>query len=340
MQFSFSWVIIVLSEQYIPLHPPCPEEQTCCMKVLGEPAGVCRGVMGAPHKHERGTVAGTAGKAYGYAKEEQQGCFLIHLIFDNAHGVLIEAMSYHVGHHSTSDDSFAYQQCSEVEDRKRIDNSIVWWNADVEEALEARLKTGVMQVFKRAEALPRTTSASCSRTYYLQLWRNTAEYSEIQRNTVIYVDRLPNTGHYVDRAEIHVNTYSGHQIRLRRVSVKLRLSVRRSFSTGDSGRDTGGVRGRGSRAQRGKDKDEDVHDTGEAEAGPRRPAHRAERARQLGFGHFTSRVVERDGWVWFHDGITTGRSCTREFRYEERVDNLRLQKCSGRNALAMVYASD
>ncbi|KAJ7840263.1 hypothetical protein B0H14DRAFT_2360739, partial [Mycena olivaceomarginata] len=29
-----------------------------------------------------------------------------------------------------------------------------WWNADEEEALKARLKTGVMQV-KRTEALPR-----------------------------------------------------------------------------------------------------------------------------------------------------------------------------------------
>jgi 2-oxoisovalerate dehydrogenase E1 component alpha subunit len=38
--------------------------------------------------------------------------------------VLIEMMAYRVGHHSTSDDSFAYRQRVEVEDWKRRDNPI------------------------------------------------------------------------------------------------------------------------------------------------------------------------------------------------------------------------
>ena len=38
--------------------------------------------------------------------------------------VLIEAMSYRVGHHSTSDDSFAYRARADVEDWKRRDNPI------------------------------------------------------------------------------------------------------------------------------------------------------------------------------------------------------------------------
>ena len=55
-----------------------------------------------------------------------------------------------VGHHSTSDDSFAYRARSEVEDRKKIDNPISrmrrfmeergWWSAKEEEELKARLK--------------------------------------------------------------------------------------------------------------------------------------------------------------------------------------------------------
>ncbi|KAJ8481612.1 hypothetical protein ONZ45_g15252 [Pleurotus djamor] len=79
--------------------------------------------------------------------------------------VLIEAMSYRVGHHSTSDDSFAYRARSEVEDRKRIDNPIArfrlfmesqgWWDADAEEELKDRLKADVMKAFRRAESLPR-----------------------------------------------------------------------------------------------------------------------------------------------------------------------------------------
>ncbi|KAJ7432769.1 thiamine diphosphate-binding protein [Mycena galericulata] len=84
---------------------------------------------------------------------------------EQGRAVLVEAMSYRVGHHSTSDDSFAYRQRSEVEDRKRIDNPIArfrlfmesqgWWNATDEEELKTRLKADVMTAFKRAESLPR-----------------------------------------------------------------------------------------------------------------------------------------------------------------------------------------
>ena len=72
---------------------------------------------------------------------------------------------YRVGHHSTSDDSFAYRPRSEVEDRKRIDNPIMrfrlfmesrgWWNAEEEEQLKSRLRADVMSSFKRAESLKR-----------------------------------------------------------------------------------------------------------------------------------------------------------------------------------------
>jgi 2-oxoisovalerate dehydrogenase E1 component alpha subunit len=79
--------------------------------------------------------------------------------------VLVEAMTYRVGHHSTSDDSFAYRARSEVEDRKRIDNPITrfqlfmksmgWWNAEDEAELKARLKADVMKAFKRTDSLKR-----------------------------------------------------------------------------------------------------------------------------------------------------------------------------------------
>lgn len=70
-----------------------------------------------------------------------------------------------VGHHSTSDDSFAYRARQEVETRKKVDNPLTrfrlflesqgWWSAEEEEALKARLKTDVLQAFKRAEGLKR-----------------------------------------------------------------------------------------------------------------------------------------------------------------------------------------
>jgi len=84
---------------------------------------------------------------------------------ESGRAVLLEAMSYRVGHHSTSDDSYAYRARAEVDDRKRIDNPISrfklflesqgWWNEDEEEALKARLRKDVLEAFKKAEARKR-----------------------------------------------------------------------------------------------------------------------------------------------------------------------------------------
>ncbi|KDQ62667.1 hypothetical protein JAAARDRAFT_30567 [Jaapia argillacea MUCL 33604] len=84
---------------------------------------------------------------------------------EDGRGVLVEAMTYRVGHHSTSDDSFAYRARQEVEDRKRVDNPIArfrlymesrgWWSKEEEELLKTRLKQDVLKAFKRAEGLQR-----------------------------------------------------------------------------------------------------------------------------------------------------------------------------------------
>jgi Dehydrogenase E1 component len=73
--------------------------------------------------------------------------------------------TYRVGHHSTSDDSFAYRARQEVEDRKRIDNPIAryrlflqnrgWWSDAEEDELKESLKKDVMRAFKHAESLKR-----------------------------------------------------------------------------------------------------------------------------------------------------------------------------------------
>ena len=70
-----------------------------------------------------------------------------------------------VGHHSTSDDSFAYRPKSEVETRKKVDNPLTrlraylesrqWWSAAEEDELKARQKKDVLEAFKRAESLKR-----------------------------------------------------------------------------------------------------------------------------------------------------------------------------------------
>ncbi|KAJ6464204.1 hypothetical protein C8R47DRAFT_1079752 [Mycena vitilis] len=57
-----------------------------------------------------------------------------------------------------------------------------------------------------------------------------------------------------------------------------------------------------------------------------------------GGAHFTCRIVRDDGWIWYHDGIPTGRNCIREFEYNSLVDGLELQECRGRRAISVVYA--
>ncbi|OQE15660.1 hypothetical protein PENSTE_c027G06206 [Penicillium steckii] len=75
--------------------------------------------------------------------------------------VLIEAMSYRVSHHSTSDDSFAYRARVEVEDWKRRDNPIIrlrkWlenkglWSEDQDKEMRDSLRKAVLKEFGEAE---------------------------------------------------------------------------------------------------------------------------------------------------------------------------------------------
>lgn len=80
---------------------------------------------------------------------------------DGGRPVLVEAMSYRVSHHSTSDDSFAYRARVEVEDWKRRDNPIIrlrkWlenqglWSEDLERDTRSQMRKAVLQEFGAAE---------------------------------------------------------------------------------------------------------------------------------------------------------------------------------------------
>jgi 2-oxoisovalerate dehydrogenase E1 component subunit alpha len=75
--------------------------------------------------------------------------------------ILIEAMSYRVSHHSTSDDSSKYRPTAEVDGWKRRDNPISrlrkWmegrglWSEDQERAEQDRIKKAVLKAFNEAE---------------------------------------------------------------------------------------------------------------------------------------------------------------------------------------------
>ena len=80
---------------------------------------------------------------------------------DGGKPVLIEAMSYRISHHSTSDDSFAYRARVEVEDWKRRDNPITrlrkWmeqqgiWDEEKEREARSRIRKDVLKAFAEAE---------------------------------------------------------------------------------------------------------------------------------------------------------------------------------------------
>jgi 2-oxoisovalerate dehydrogenase E1 component alpha subunit len=82
-------------------------------------------------------------------------------LHDGGRPVLIEMMAYRVGHHSTSDDSFAYRQRVEVEDWKRRDNPITrlrkWlegkelWDDGKEKELRSSTRKEVLRAFEEAE---------------------------------------------------------------------------------------------------------------------------------------------------------------------------------------------
>jgi 2-oxoisovalerate dehydrogenase E1 component alpha subunit len=75
--------------------------------------------------------------------------------------ILIEAMSYRVSHHSTSDDSFAYRARVEVEDWKRRDNPLTrlrkWmenrgiWDDEKEREVRLSTRKEVLDAFSKAE---------------------------------------------------------------------------------------------------------------------------------------------------------------------------------------------
>ncbi|CVK93862.1 related to pyruvate dehydrogenase (lipoamide) alpha chain precursor [Fusarium mangiferae] len=80
---------------------------------------------------------------------------------DGGKPVLIEAMTYRVSHHSTSDDSFAYRARVEVEDWKRRDNPITrlrkWmeakgiWDEAKEKEARSDLRKEILKAFSEAE---------------------------------------------------------------------------------------------------------------------------------------------------------------------------------------------
>jgi len=77
--------------------------------------------------------------------------------------VLIEALTYRISHHSTSDDSTAYRSKKEVDDWKSRDNPVTrfrkylesksWWSQKNEDAWKKETRSHVLKEFQKAESL-------------------------------------------------------------------------------------------------------------------------------------------------------------------------------------------
>lgn len=134
---------------------------------------------------------------------------------DGGKPVLIEAMSYRVSHHSTSDDSFAYRAKVEVEDWKRRDNPITrlrkWmeakdlWNDEKEKELRSSKRKEVLEAFKKAEREKKPGLNNMIEGVYAQL----TEEQEAQTDAIRdMIERYPD--------EYNVSDFEGGIERLKR----------------------------------------------------------------------------------------------------------------------------
>ncbi|KAF2203573.1 2-oxoisovalerate dehydrogenase-like protein subunit alpha [Delitschia confertaspora ATCC 74209] len=118
---------------------------------------------------------------------------------DGGKPVLIEMMAYRVGHHSTSDDSYAYRQRVEVEDWKRRDNPITrlrkWlegrgiWDEDKERKLRSRARKEVLAAFDKAEKIEKPAIRHAFEDVYEELTEEQKSHINELRDIL---ERYPN----------------------------------------------------------------------------------------------------------------------------------------------------
>ncbi|KAH7346379.1 thiamine diphosphate-binding protein [Rhexocercosporidium sp. MPI-PUGE-AT-0058] len=117
---------------------------------------------------------------------------------DGGRPVLIEAMSYRISHHSTSDDSFAYRARVEVEDWKRRDNPITRlrkylekkgvWDEEKESQARSRIRREVLKAFAAAEKEKKPPIRSMFEDMYEEL---TPEMKDQMRELKSVIERYP-----------------------------------------------------------------------------------------------------------------------------------------------------
>ncbi|EFO26143.1 2-oxoisovalerate dehydrogenase alpha subunit [Loa loa] len=139
---------------------------------------------------------GVAGKAFGYGIHviRVDGNDLIAVydatkaarkIAEQNEPVLIEAMTYRLGHHSTSDDSTVYRPSEEVNIWQEKDNPVTrfctflrnkgWWSDEEDMAYRQKIQEEIMQVFLCAEKVSKPNILTMFDDVYKEMPKNLQE---------------------------------------------------------------------------------------------------------------------------------------------------------------------
>lgn len=115
---------------------------------------------------------------------------------------LIEAMTYRIGHHSTSDDSSAYRSVDEVSYWDRQDHPISrlrhylqgrgWWDDEREKAWRKQSRRKVMEAFEQAERKPKPSPSLLFSDVYQEMPAQLRKQQEsLARHLQTYGEHYP-----------------------------------------------------------------------------------------------------------------------------------------------------
>ncbi|CAL4903897.1 unnamed protein product [Urochloa decumbens] len=109
--------------------------------------------------------------------------------------ILVEALTYRVGHHSTSDDSTKYRPVDEIEHWRTARDPISryrkwvqgndWWSDAEESELRSRVRKELLQAIQVAERMPKPPVAELFTDVYDQVPSNLREQERLLRETIM-----------------------------------------------------------------------------------------------------------------------------------------------------------
>ncbi|XP_002732079.1 2-oxoisovalerate dehydrogenase subunit alpha, mitochondrial-like [Saccoglossus kowalevskii] len=164
------------------------------------------------HEQYRGDGIASRGHGYGIYSVRVDGndVFAVYnatkaarnIAIKESRPVLIEAMTYRIGHHSTSDDSSAYRSVDEVHYWDKQDHPISrlrnymmsqdWWDADKEKAWMVETRENVMQAFQKAEKSLKPSPTELFADVYDEMpKRLQQQHEEMKRHVEQYKEYYP-----------------------------------------------------------------------------------------------------------------------------------------------------